>query len=80
MINKKVVIIISGVILTIAVLWVAATRYFFGGSASIGIIGGSDGPTTIYLSQTPVTQFPVFPLVAAVTLLVVLFVRKRNEG
>ena len=49
-------------------------------AASIGIIGGADGPTTIFVSHLPLTTILLWGGIAAAALIavVMLFLRGRK--
>lgn len=51
-------------------------------SSSIGIIGGADGPTAIFVASAPLPAW-IWALaavgVAAVAIIVVLLIKKRNK-
>jgi len=65
---KKHVILSSGITLAVMLL----RNFFSNEAASIGIIGGSDGPTAIFLAGNPVSTF-LIPNVVLFTILLVLY-------
>jgi Na+-transporting methylmalonyl-CoA/oxaloacetate decarboxylase beta subunit len=79
--NKKLTVIaIAGIILTLLLLLALALRMVL--PTSVGIIGGADGPTTIFISSgasiLPYILLPIF-ILAAIIPGVVIFVRKRKQ-
>ncbi len=47
--------------------------------SSIGIIGGSDGPTAIFVSGSPMAAVAAIAVVAAIIVLVVIIRKKKNK-
>ena len=66
---KKHVLFSLGITLAVALF-----RYFFSAkeAASIGIIGGSDGPTTIFLVGNPISTF-LIPILVLFAILLVFY-------
>ena len=46
--------------------------------ASVGIIGGADGPTSVYVASDP-TDMLATALAAAIAVLIVLYFRKHQK-
>lgn len=51
------------------------------GASSIGVIGGADGPTSIYLSsqQSPGTITAIFALLSIVGIIYLIFVKRTKR-
>ena len=47
-------------------------------SSSIGIIGGADGPTKIFIAGNPLAAIIAAVLIAAIIVGVVIFLKKRK--
>lgn len=47
--------------------------------SSIGIIGGSDGPTAIFVTGSPVAVIVAAVVVAAIVVAAVVLIRKRRK-
>ena len=71
--------ILSGVIclLIYCVPW-GIGRFFAPEAASIGIIGGADGPTAIFLSSQFFRSF-IFPIIFALSLFSWLFIHFKSK-
>lgn len=79
--NKKLAVIaIIGILLTLLLLLTLVLRVV--PPSGVGIIGGADGPTTIFLSSSssilPYILLPIF-ILAIIIPSVVIFVRKRKQ-
>lgn len=49
-------------------------------SASVGIIGGADGPTAIFVSQNAARDLIIIAVLAVVlTVLIILFIRRKRR-
>lgn len=74
---KKPVLLTIGIVI-VAVIVICCTTYF-NRQASLGIIGGADGPTTVYVAGTLGSW--VVPLFVVILLLLVaiFFYRKRKH-
>ena len=69
----KTTFFITLILILLFVIAMCASLFIYGNerSASIGIIGGADGPTVMFVSQSLIFDNPVFLLLGAI---IVLFV------
>lgn len=73
--------IVIAAVLTLAAfagLWTLAMRYFFGSAVSIGIIGGADGPTAIFISPESGSRW-ISIIVIAVLVLIIMVMQRRKR-
>ncbi len=63
-------LIINSFILIIISIFIIRSIITVNSAASIGIIGGSDGPTSIFYS---LPQFPFFIIFSIITLLLIIY-------
>lgn len=72
MIMKKVIgifLLIAGIVLTV-IGGFFVFEFFFGKSQSVGIIGGADGPTAVFVTS----KLGVFPIVAVAVGIVIVII------
>lgn len=48
------------------------------GNSSIGIIGGADGPTKIFISGNPFLPVVVIAVIAAIVIGIIVILKKRK--
>jgi Na+-transporting methylmalonyl-CoA/oxaloacetate decarboxylase beta subunit len=73
----KRILAVIGIIITVLVFsWIVVTMAT--PDVSIGVVGGADGPTNIYLASSRVNWFEIGLLVGAAGV-IIHFIRKNNK-
>ena len=72
--------LLSIILIVIAVILALSIAEYRSRSASIGIIGGADGPTAILVSRTPITFPFIAGIIAFVLILAGIFLYRRRKS
>lgn len=70
---RKIMIVLLGIVGIAALAWGIFTK-LIKGTNSVSIIGGADGPTSIFLVGKVGSDFSIAAIVGGVVLLIVMFV------